>query len=221
MPDVAGLQEAGAKRHRFWLPALIDTGICTSACRQSHGDGFIFSTTAFLYNPKTLKLVDEYILDLIPKHASRVLAVAVFETVEGGDRFVVTNTHTAPSNAPEAYADHFAKIMALAADEMKKYEGLPFIMTGDYNTDEAFPMYQTFMDTLNVRNAKYQAEVMAADHATYVGWKDEEMDPNRDYCVDYIFVNDAVDVKLYNVVTSDEAKNASDHLSVYADIVLK
>lgn len=43
---------------------------------------------------------------------------------------------------------------------MKKYEGLPFFMTGDYNTHECVEMYQTFMDTLGVKNAKYEADVM-------------------------------------------------------------
>ena len=35
MPDVIGIQEAGAKWHRFWIPKLIDTGIYSFACRQT------------------------------------------------------------------------------------------------------------------------------------------------------------------------------------------
>lgn len=221
MPDVVGIQEAGAQWHRFWIPKLIDTGIYSFACRKSNAEGFTFSTTTFLYNPKTVKLVDEYVLDLVPNHATRVLAVAVFEKLSDGTRFVVTNTHTSASYEKELYAQNFADLMVLAADEMKKYEGLPFFMTGDYNTDEAFEMYQTFMDTLGVKNTKYEADVMVRDHATYIGWQDEELEPNRDYCVDYIFFKGPADVKLYNVVVDHEAKNASDHLPIYADIDLK
>lgn len=220
MPDVIGIQEAGAKWQRFWTPQLIDTGIYASACRKSNAEGFSFCTTTFLYNPKTVKLVDEYILDLIPNHVTRVVAVTVFETIADGMRFVVTNTHTAPSNAPEEYADHFEKIIDFTNDEMKKYEGLPLIMVGDYNTDEAFEMYQTFMDALGIKDAKYEADVMVRDHATYIGWQGEELDPDRDYCVDHIFVNDKMDVKLFNVVVDHEAKNTSDHLPIYADIDL-
>ena len=221
MPDVVAVQEAGAKWHRYWIANLIDTGIYAPACRQSHAEGFSFSTTTFLYNPNTLKLVDEYILDLVPNHVTRVLAVCVFEKISDGTRFVVTNTHPAASYEVEEQMKHFADIMKYAKEEMQKYAGLPFIMAGDYNTDEAFKMYPIFMNTLNLKNAKYEADVMVQAHATYIGWEGEELEPGRDYCVDHIFVNDKTDVKLYNVVTGHDAPHASDHLPVYADIDLK
>lgn len=221
MPDVVGLQEAGAKWQRFWTPHLIDTGIYAAACRQSHAEGFSFSTTTFLYNPKTVKLIDEYILDIIPNHVTRVVAVAVFETIADGTRFAVTNIHPAPSNAPEEYAQHFEKIFEFTLAEQAKYADIPVIMVGDYNTDEAFEMYQTIMTTLNVKDAKFEADVLVRDHATYVGWMDEVLNPDRDYCVDHIFVDDKVDVKLFNVVVDLDAKNTADHLPVYADIDLK
>ena len=59
------------------------------------------------------------------------------------------------------------------------------------------------------------------DHATYIGWEDEELEPNRDYCVDPIFINDKADAKLFTVVTDHDATTASDHLPLYADIDLK
>ena len=221
MPDVVGIQEAGAKWHRFWKPELLDTGLYVAACRQSHADGFTYSTTTFLYNPNTVKLVDEYILDFIPNHATRVVAVAVFEYIADGTRFVVTNTHTAPSNEPENYQEHFKMLIDYSTEDMAKYAGLPYIMVGDYNTDEAFDMYQNFMNALNVKDAKYEADVLDNDHATYIGWKNEQLTPGRDYCVDHIFVNDMVDVKLFTVVEDLDAANASDHLPIYADIDLK
>ena len=221
MPDVVGIQEAGAKWQRFWTPKLIDTGIYAAACRQSHAEGFSFSTTTFLYNPNTVKLIDEYILDLIPRHVTRVVAVGVFETIADGTRFVVTNVHTAPSNAPEEYAAHFATLIDYCEEDMAKHAGLPYIMVGDYNTDEAFEMYQNFMTATNVKDAKYEADVLVRDHATYIGWGDEELTPGRDYCVDHIFVNDMMDVKLYNVVVDLDAKTTADHLPIYADIDLK
>ena len=221
MPDVVGIQEAGAKWQRFWLSNLVKDGVYAAACQQSHAEGFSFSTTTFLYNPNTVKLIDEYILDLIPRHVTRVVAVGVFETIADGTRFVVTNVHTAPSNAPEEYAAHFAKLIEYCQEDMAKHAGLPYIMVGDYNTDEAFEMYQNFMIATNVKDAKYEADVLVRDHATYIGWGDEELTPGRDYCVDHIFVNDKMDVKLYNVVVDLEAKQAADHLPIYADIDLQ
>ena len=221
MPDVVGIQEAGAKWQRFWLSNLVKDGVYATACQQSHAQGFSFSTTTFLYNPNTVKLVDEYILDLIPNHVTRVVAVCVFERIADGSRFVVTNVHTAPSNEPENYAANFAKLIDYCKDDMAKYADLPYIMVGDYNTDEAFEMYQNFMTATNVKDAKYEADVLENDHATYIGWGDEELTPGRDYCVDHIFVNDKTDVKLFKVVLDHEAEIASDHLPIYADIDLK
>lgn len=221
MPDVVGLQEAGAKWHKFWKKELIDTGVYGVACRKSNAEGFTYCTTAFLYNPNTVKLVDEYLLDLDKNSATRVLAVAVFEMLSDGTRFVVGNTHTAPSNAPEEYNRHFNDLMKMIPAEMEKYAGLPFILTGDYNTDEEFDMFPTFMNSVGVKSAKAEADVMVREHATYKGWGDEELNPERRYVVDHIFVNDQTDVKLYDVVVDQEAQEASDHLPVYADIDLK
>lgn len=221
MPDVVGLQEAGAKWHKFWKPHLIDTGIYSTACRKSNAEGFTYNTSAILYKMDTLKLLDEYVLDLDKNSATRVLSVAVFEYIADGSRFVVCNTHTAPSNAPEEYNRHFGDLMKMIPAEMEKYAGLPFILTGDYNTDEEFEMFTTFMNAVNVNTAKYEADVVVREHATYKGWKDEELNPDRLYVVDHIFVNEMTDVKLYNVVIDQEAQDASDHLPVYADIELK
>ena len=50
-PDVAAIQEAGAKWHKALKPLLVDTGLYAPACRQSYAEGFIYCTTTFLYNP--------------------------------------------------------------------------------------------------------------------------------------------------------------------------
>ena len=221
MPDVVGIQEVDAKWHRALIPALIDTGVYAPACRQSNAAGFQFNLTTFLYNPKTVKLVDEYVLDLDKNSNIRVLAVGVFEKLSDGTRFVVTNTHPNSSHEVEIYTQNCTDMMTLASEELKKYQGLPFIMTGDFNTEEADEMYQTIMTALGVKDAKYEADVMVRNLATYIGWGGEEMDPARDYCIDHIFVNDKADVKLFNVVVDHNIEATSDHRPVYADIDLK
>ena len=75
-PDVVAVQEAGAKWHKALIPLLTEPGDYAFACRQSNADGFIYCTTCFLYNPQTVEPVEEYILDLEYKHATRVFAVA-------------------------------------------------------------------------------------------------------------------------------------------------
>ena len=87
MPDVAAVQEAGAKWHKALIRLLMDTGVYAPACRQSHAEGFVYNTTTFLYNPRTVSLVEEYILDLEIRSATRVFSVAVFERLSDGARF--------------------------------------------------------------------------------------------------------------------------------------
>ena len=219
-PDVVGVQEADAKWQRFWITNLIDTGLYAPACRQSNADGFQFNLTTFLYNPQTIKLIDEYVLDLDANSNIRVLAVAVFEKIADGSRFVVCNTHPASSTEVENYTRNCADIMTLAAQEMAKYADLPFFMTGDYNTNEGSEMYQTIMTTLGLQDAKYAAETMVRNHVTYVEWNTDPAE-NPLYYIDHIFVNDKANVKLFNVVIDYDANITSDHFPIYADIDLK
>ena len=221
MPDVAAIQEAGAKWHKALKPLLVDTGVYAPACRKSNAEGFIYCATTFLYNPQTVSLVEEYILDLDIKDATRVFSVAVFERLSDGARFVVTNTHPAPRDDPKNYERNMADIKAVAADIIQKYAGLPVIMAGDFNTPEQSELYLDFMKTVGVRDAKYAAEALMRDCSTYFGYPAVIDTENREYCVDHIFVNDRVDVKLFDVVTGYDAQDASDHIPIYADVYLQ
>jgi len=220
-PDVVGIQEANGKWQKALKPLLTETGLYNPACRQANAAGFKYNMTAFMYNVATVQLVDEYVLDLDPGSDIRVFAVAVFETLSDGTRFVVANTHPASSTETENYTRNCEDIMTIGKEQMEKYAGLPFILTGDYNTDEAFEMYQTLMNTLGVKDAKYEADVLVRNSATYIGWQGEELNPDRDYCVDHIFVNANTDVKLFNVVVDFDIRNTTDHFPIYADIDLK
>ena len=221
MPDVAAIQEAGAKWHKALKPLLVDTGLYAPACRQSNAEGFIYCCTTFLYNPKTVSLVEEYIWDLDFKDAARVFSLAVFERLSDGARFVVTNAHPAPRDTPEKYARNMEDLTAFAADVVKKYAGLPVIMAGDFNTPEQTEWYLKFMDEAGVRDAKYEADLLVRNYSTYFGYQIAPNRENTDYCVDHIFVNGKVDVRLFNAVIGHDVQNASDHIPIYADIDLK
>ena len=221
MPDVAAIQEAGAKWHKALKPLLVDTGLYAPACRQSNAEGFIYCCTTFLYNPQTVSLVEEYILDLDFRDAARVFSVAVFERLCDGARFVVTNAHPAPRDTPEKYARNMEDLIAFAADVVKKYDGLPVIIAGDFNTPEQTEWYLNFMSAAGVRDAKYEADVLVRNYSTYFGYQVAPNQENTDYCVDHLFVNDKVDVKLFNAVIDHDVENASDHIPIYADIELK
>ncbi len=220
-PDVAALQEAGAKWHKALAPLLTDTGLYAVACRQSNAEGFIYCATCFLYNPETVRLAEEYILDLDRRDAARVFSVAVFERLSDGVRFVVTNTHPAPRENPENYARNMTDAAAFAAETAAKYAGLPVIMAGDFNTPDRTEMYGLFMEKAGVRDAKYEAETLVRDYSTFFGYQTAPSADAAGLCVDHIFVNDRIDVRLYNAVIGHDVQNASDHIPIYADIAFK
>ena len=219
-PDVAAIQEAGAKWHKALIPLLTDTGEYAFACRKSNAEGFIYCTTTFLYNPQTVRLVEEYILDLDRKDAARVFSVAVFERLADGASFAVTNTHPAPRNEPEKYARNMADLTGFAAETVKKYTGLPVILAGDFNTPEQTEWYARFMEEAGVRDAKYEADTLVRNYSTYFGFQVAPHTENTDYCVDHLFVNDKIHVRLFNAIIGFGVENASDHIPIYADIEL-
>jgi endonuclease/exonuclease/phosphatase family metal-dependent hydrolase len=173
--------------------------------------------TGFLYNPSTLDLVDSYIIDIDPKSDIRVVSVAVFETLASGERFVLINTHPAPQNQ-KPYAEHMKAIMEIESAEMEKYKDLPILLTGDFNTYENQAEYVTLKDTLKVENVKDKAGQILNNYVT--NWFKKPVECKGTCCIDHIFVNENVDVKLYSAVIHDGIELGSDHIPIYADVSL-
>ena len=223
MPDVLALQESTSRWHKAFKPLLLDTGLYGITNRQCNAEGFKYCACPILYNPLTVKVVEEYLIDLDKHSDCRVFAVTVFEKLADGTRFVVTNTHPAPWDEPENYARNWATMTEKAAEVLAKYADLPVIMMGDYNTYEQMDEFPALLETLGVKNAKTEAETMLRNVSTYIGWQGKMADYERPtpYVLDHILINDKVSVKLYNVVVDHEADQASDHLPIYADIDLQ
>ena len=219
-PDVIGLQEADDNWH-----SAINSRICNEtnykfACKKNKYSEI--NMTTFLYNSSTVNLIEENIVFLDDDDTFiRVLSVAVFERKSDGRRFVVTNTHPAPSKTQAAkYAAHFKVLPDLIKAQMSKYENLPFIMTGDFNTYEQDATYTKFMNATGVKDAKYKAKTLVKDYCTFSGFKVLPK-PGNSKCIDHIFVNTQVGVKQFDVVTDHDVAYASDHIPIYADVILK
>ena len=217
LPDVIGVQETCGTWHKALQKYLVDTGMYAFACQKNNAKSY--NMTTLMYNTQTVKLIEEYVIDLDKNSDIRVFSVAVFEKLSDGKRFVVTNTHPAPTGQAENYARNFADLMRIAADELAKHKDLPVIMTGDFNTKEQSAMYTNFMSAAGVKDAKYEADVLVRNYCTYSGWQKAPIKGNAS-CIDHIFVNDKTDVKLFNVVIDHDVANTSDHIPIYADIAL-
>ena len=224
MPDVLGLQESTSRWHKAFKPLLLDTGLYAISNRQCNAESFKYCACPILYNPLTVQVIDEYIVDLDKYSDCRVLSVTVFEKLSDGTRFVVTNTHPASWDETENYARNMASLIELGSAELAKYADLPVIMMGDYNTYEQMDTFPTLIEGLGVKNAKYEAEVLAKNISTYIGWLGKISDIERPtpYVLDHILINDKVGaVKLYNVIDGENAEHTSDHFPIYVDIDLQ
>lgn len=219
-PDVIGLQEtssgSNAGWHEYIQDALVADGIYQKACYAS--DSVKGLMTTFLYNPETVKLIDEYVIDLEAGSQIRVLAVAVFERIADGQRFVVTNTHPAPYGSAN-YTPNLTAMLTAAKAELAKYADLPVLMVGDFNTEEDVEEYNTIMSELGVVDTKYTADMMVKAYDSCPGFGVSASE-GSDFVIDHIFANGNVDAKLYNIVIDHDVENTSDHIPIYADVKL-
>ncbi|MBO5415777.1 MAG: endonuclease/exonuclease/phosphatase family protein [Clostridia bacterium] len=214
LPDVVGLQEVSDTWHSSLYDILVEPGIYARACVKSNGDAN--NMTTFLYNPDTVKLVDEYVLDLDNNSNIRVFAVAVFEKLSDGQRFVVTNTHPAPTDHGDNYTRNITDMITLAKQELAKYSELPFIMTGDFNTYETATETYSKILGIGVVDAKAEAETVVNNYGSWLGWGRKPV--LNGGSLDHILISPNASSKLYNTVKDNDVQHISDHAPVYADI---
>ncbi len=220
MPDVVALQETEKLWHTLIDKYLVEPGIYAKAAEKTASGAY--NMTTFLYNPKTVKLISTDIREITKNSDVRLFVTCEFEKLSDGTRFVATNFHPAPSGYAQEYETHFKRLFAFKDQALAKYKDLPIIMMGDFNTAEEFEMYNTFMTKMNVKDAKYEAETLVRRYGTYLkGGPFGTLQKGDAECYDHIFVNDKVNVKLFNVVIDHGVTLTSDHLPIYADISTK
>lgn len=216
-PDVVGILEVSSDWHDYLDRFLVSTGLYTKACSRTNSGKD--NLTCFLYNPETVKLLDSYIIDMDANSNIRLIAVAVFERLENGEQFVVTNTHPAPTNQ-EAYPKHIDFLVDQFASIQETNKNLPIIMTGDFNTKESTSYYQTLL-TMPVSDAKYSAETLVRNYESFLSprWGGSPLAGDQK-SLDHIFCTDDVRVLLFNTIIDNQVDTISDHLPIYADIIL-
>lgn len=176
--------------------------------------------TTMLYNKNTVKLVEEYVIDLDAGSDIRVFSVAVFQQLSNGEKFVAINTHPAPSSRGEEYTRHMNRITELVNETQDKYKNLPIIMTCDFNTKEQSQYYADFIINSGTKDAKYEAETLLNNYSTFCGLNTRPNEGNAN-CIDHIFVNKRIGVKTFAAVIDYGVETLSDHIPICADIVLK
>ncbi|MBQ8393209.1 MAG: endonuclease/exonuclease/phosphatase family protein [Clostridia bacterium] len=214
MPDTIGVQEdlpVWIELFEKELPFYSYVGI--------PADGTGGESCAIFYITEKFDLLDygtRWLSDTpgeISKHpessANKIVTYATFRCKDTGKIFTQLNTHLEYSNdtAREFQAD---KIVGIA----EEFEGT-VILTGDYNADSNSKTYGIIADTgyLNSSEAAKESHKGGTFHL-YSG--------DDGPCVDYIFVNDNVNVLYYKVCNEKiNGEYASDHHPVYAEYKIK
>ncbi|MBR2388631.1 MAG: endonuclease/exonuclease/phosphatase family protein [Clostridia bacterium] len=220
MPDVVALQETEELWHTLIEKYLVEPGIYAKAAEKTASGAY--NMTTFLYNPKTVKLLNTEIHEVVKNSDVRLFVVCEFEKLSDGTRFVTTNFHPASDGYVQEHATHFKRLFVLKDQALAKYKDLPIIMMGDFNTPEEHEMYPKFITNMGVKDAKYEAETLVRRYATYLkGGPFGTLEKGDMHCYDHIFVNANTKVKLFNVVIDHGVTLTSDHLPIYADISTK
>lgn len=141
----------------------------------------------------------------------RICTWAVFNDRVSGGTFLHMNTHF--DNAFTPRKNSVPLILELAA----RYDDMPVICTGDFNTPEVSPLYPVLLGgTLN--NAKFLAADTMSVITTTGGYPLKRLGC---FAVDHILVNSRVEPLVYRVVTGTfDGMLPSDHYPLYCDVML-
>lgn len=150
----------------------------------------------------------------------RTITWGKFRCKESGKTFCFANTHL-DHVGTTARAESARLILRRLSQIADKDE--PFFISGDFNVADQSDVYATMTkgvdDIPGLRDAnKVAKEREIAQEYTFHNW--DQVDPKDGNVIDYIFVNDKVEVKKFKIdpVRHTDGRFASDHVSIVATI---
>lgn len=146
---------------------------------------------------------------------NRICTWALFKADKKDQSFLFLNTHF--DHVGNKARVESAKLILKKIKELNT-EKLPVILTGDFNlTPEQEPISVILKELKDSRTISKEAPY--GPSGTFNGFKFDSPLKER---IDYIFVNDKVEVKQYGVLSdSKNQRYPSDHLPVFVNIELK
>lgn len=146
---------------------------------------------------------------------NRICTWLLLKENKGNDKFMVFNTHF--DHLGVKARTESAKLILQKIKELNP-SNLPVILTGDFNlTPEQEPIAVITSELQDSRSITKEAPYGPA--GTFNGFKFDS--PLKDR-IDYIFVNNLVEVRQYGVLTdSKDQRYPSDHLPVFVNLKLQ
>jgi len=212
-PDILGVQEA-VKSQLDHFTENIDAYKVLGVGREGEDKG---EFSAILYKNEKFEVLasDTFWLSETPEEISkgwdadfnRICTYALFQNKETDEKFYVFNTHF--DHVGDKARLESSKLITEKIKELNREE-LPVFLMGDFNLEPKTEGIGIIMDFL--KDSREEAEFTFGPVGTFNGYNFSESVTRR---IDYIFVNDEVEVKKYGVLSdSKDLKYPSDHFPV-------
>ena len=172
-----------------------------------------------------------HIYDGLNNHKSKSLAWALLRKTDDGSEIGVISTHYWWQAGPESDLARVydAKQLTAYAHFMQVEYGVPVVAMGDLNMRIGAPGYieMTSTSAMDMRMAAVEYASRSNTHHPYAVYNPESGEyengpmPKGSHlnAIDHMFVygHEQLDVRVFNVVTEQEALDVSDHCPIYVD----
>ncbi len=172
-----------------------------------------------------------HIYDGLNNHKSKSLAWALLRKTDDGSEIGVISTHYWWQAGPESDLARVydAKQLTAYAHFMQVEYGVPVVAMGDLNMRIGAPGYieMTSTGAMDMRLAAVEYASRSNTHHPYAVYNPESGEyengpmPKGSHlnAIDHMFVygHEQLDVRVFNVVTEQEALDVSDHCPIYVD----
>ena len=226
-PMLLGLQEALPVQMKYLKENLTDYKCIGVGRDDGKEKGEVM---AIFYKTDMVELLDSgtFWLSQTPDVPSKGWDAACFRTVtwgkfkckKTGKEFVYANTHL--DHVGTIARKLGAKLILSRMFDVTKGE-LPFFVSGDFNVNDQHEAYQSITEGVDnipgLRDSnKIAKERDAAQEYTFHNWG--KITAENGQIIDFIFVNDKVDVLKFkiNPVKHSNGRYASDHVSIVATL---
>jgi len=222
-PDVFGIQEGKLHQLQYLDSSLVDYKYIGIGRDNSPNQG---EFSAVFYNYKKLRLIKEatFWLSETPEKVSkgwdamfeRICTYGLFEDIKTKQKFYLFNTHF--DHVGVVARTNSAKLIVEKINAINK-EKLPFIVTGDFNSEKDSEAYKYLSKQLN------DAQVISKTPSFGPSgtFNNFEFHKPVQLLIDFIFTSKNNIQVLKHAILSDskDCKYPSDHLPVYAEIIFK
>lgn len=209
-PDLIGLQEVGVEWYAALENSLEPYRFIKEAAPEHQGKVFC----ALLYNSECYRQLDGGVFPFTDPRL-RCLHWALFENIQTGKRFILTNTHW--DLTPEKRMANAKQMVEYIAQLQEKYE-VPVICTGDFNADTASTEFKQLLKIAKLQDAMVTAPHKENNRIASCYAPEYQAAPSRDEAqIDHILFSEKVSPLSARLILDETLLLASDHLPLITD----